>query len=77
MGKTINELLEEFNDPPFTYQDYLKEKAEVEKVICEKYNLKPEEIEQAMREHRIPHDCANDLVDRWVSNEAIRPYVED
>lgn len=74
MAKTIEELLEEFDDPPYTKEDYLKEKAEIEKALFDKYNLKPDEIEAAMREHKIPHDCANDLVDRWVSNECFSKY---
>lgn len=79
MTKTINELLEEFGDPPYTKEDYLKEKAELEKLIFEKYGIKPDDIDAAMKEHRIPHSCHpdNDLCDRWISNEAFRPYVDD
>ena len=79
MTKTIEQLIAEF-DPKgehiYTKEDYLKEKIELERLLLEHYNLKPEEIEPAMREHLVPHEELN-LVDRWICNQQFRPFVMD
>lgn len=70
-GRTIEAMLAEWGDPPFTYADYLEEKAEVEMLIYERYNLRPYEIAAALEDGRLPDRDVSDLVDRWCLNETV------
>lgn len=74
-GKTIEQLLAECADR-FTVEDYDRELAELVAAISRKYGLHTiEEIAAAMRAHAIPHE-EEDLVDRWITLQAFRPYIE-
>lgn len=76
MAKTINELLEEFNDPPFTAEDFARERMELIAEFRLKYALNnDEQINEAIRTYRLP--CCNDLVERWISLMAFKPYIDE
>lgn len=74
--KTINELLEEFNDPPFTAEDFARERLVLIAEFRLKYALNNEDqINEAIRTYRLP--CVNDLVERWISLMAFKPYIDE
>jgi len=62
--------------PEFTKEDYLKEKSELEKLFFDKHGIKPEDIEEAVRNHDYGLSCCNPLVERWIENEAFKPYLD-
>jgi hypothetical protein len=72
-AKTINELLQEFNDPEFTYQDFLREKMELEYKFLEAYEITPDKIDEAISDGTLP--CHNALVERWTDLMAIKDRV--
>lgn len=65
MTKTINELLEEFDDPPYTEEQFKRDWARVTARICEKHGIAESEIETLIREHRYQHS-AEDIEDEWI-----------
>lgn len=77
-GKTINELLEEFNDPPFTAEDYKRELAEVNAGFLAA-GVQLEDIEPLIRNHDYIHDggTIDTLAERWISLMAFKPYIDE
>lgn len=74
--KTINELLEEFGDPPFTAVDFARERMELLAEFRLKYGLNnDDQINEAIRTYRLP--CGNTLVERWISLMTLKPYIDE
>lgn len=78
MTKTIDDLLEEFGDPFYTAKDYKRDLAIVEAKFLA-LGIKPEDIEQIIRDHDYPNDrhrISHDLGDEWISLKALEPYLD-
>lgn len=73
-SKSIDDLLEEFGDPPFTADDFVREKW----VLMARFELEhalndEDQINEAIRTYRLP--CTNTLVEQWVDLMAFKPYL--
>lgn len=76
MTKTINELLAEFGDDPFTAADYLRERQAL-LVEFDKLGLDAAAIDAKVSAHDYHHGTpVGDLCDRWIDNEEWRPYLD-
>jgi len=63
---TINELLAEFDDPPFTERDYLRERAELQQRFLMTYGtVSADDIDARIRSGEITD--GSDMVERWLS----------
>jgi hypothetical protein len=75
MGQTIEELLAEFDDEPYTRERYNKDFARVLARLCEKHNVTTQaEVHEIIREHRYTH-TAEDPEDEYISLMAISDHM--
>jgi hypothetical protein len=69
-AKTIGDLVREFDDPPYTFQDFQREKLELEYKFLEAYEISPEDIDGYISNGTLP--CHNPLVERWIDLMALK-----
>lgn len=73
MAKTINEIMAEDDAPPYTFQDFQREKLELEYKFLEAYEITPDKIDECISDGTLP--CHNALVERWIDLMAIKDRV--
>lgn len=73
MAKTINEIMAEDDTPPYTFQDFQREKLELEYKFLEAYEITPDKIEECISDGTLP--CHNALVERWIDLMEIKDRV--
>jgi len=54
-GQTINELLAEFGDEPYTRERFEADRARLTARLCAKHGISESEIDALLREHRYEH----------------------
>jgi hypothetical protein len=72
--KSIEELLEEFNDPPYTREQFEADFARVVARISAKHGITEPEVDALIREHRYTHS-AEDIEDEYIQLMAIAAHT--
>lgn len=62
---SIEELLEEFADEPYTREQFEADRARLRALICAKHGIEDAEVDALIREHRYVHS-AEDLEDQYI-----------
>jgi hypothetical protein len=66
----IETLLEEFNDPPYTREQFEADRTRLIAVLCAKHGIAASEVDALIREHRYEHS-AEDPEDAYIQIMAI------
>lgn len=71
---TTNELLAEFDDPPFTEREFHIERAELERRFLIEYGVEASEIDRAIKSGVV--EDHTELAGRWLSLRAMKKYID-
>ena len=61
----LNKLLEEFDDPEYTREQFEADRVRLLAVICAKHNITESEVDALIKEHRYTHS-AEDPEDEYI-----------